>query len=102
MRQIRFAVVSLAVIGLFLAVPAVGATPDKYQVTGEVAEVSDTMIVVMKGKERFEIARDAGTKVEGALAKGSKVTVKYKMTATSVEVKAEKASSSKSTKKKGS
>jgi hypothetical protein len=88
MRKIRFALASLALVGLFLAAPAVGATPDKYQVTGEVAEVSDTMIVVMKGKERFEIARDAGTKVEGTLAKGSKVTIKYKMTATSVEVKA--------------
>ena len=46
----------------------------------------------------LEVLRDAGTKVAGTLAKGAKVTVKYKMTATSVEVKADKASSS--TKKK--
>jgi hypothetical protein len=100
MRQIRFALAALALAGLFFALPAVGATPDKYQVTGDVAEVSDTMIVVMKGTERFEIARDAGTKVEGTLAKGSKVTIKYKMTATSVEVKAAKAAPAKSTAKK--
>ena len=100
MRKIRFAIVGLALVGLFLAGPAVGATPDKYQVTGEVAEVSATMIVVMKGTERFEIARDAGTKVEGTLAKGSKVTVKFRMTAVSVAVKAEKAAPAKSTKKK--
>jgi hypothetical protein len=95
MRKLGFAAAGLALVALVFAGPVVGATPDKYQVTGEVAEISDTMIVVMKGKERFEIARDAGTKVEGTLAKGSKVTVKYKMTATSVEVKPEKAAPAK-------
>lgn len=100
MNKLRFAIAALAAAGFLFAIPSLAASPDKYQVTGTVEEVSDTMIVVMKGKERFEIARDAGTKVEGTLAKGSKVTVKYKMTATSVEVKADKASSSKSSKKK--
>ena len=100
MRKIGSSIVGLALAALFLSGPAAGATPDKYQVTGEVTEVSDTMIVVMKGKERFEIARDAGTKVEGALAKGSKVTIKYKMTATSVEVKAAKAPAKSTAKKK--
>src|ERR1700687_3536095 len=93
MKKLRFVIAALAVSGFLLAAPSFAASPDKYQVTGEVVEVSDSMIVVMKGKERFEIARDAGTKVEGALAKGSKVTIKYKMTATSVEVKADKATS---------
>ena len=100
MRRAGFAVAGLAIVALFFAGSAAGATPDKYQVTGEVAEVSDTMIVVMKGTERFEIARDAGTKVEGTLAKGSKVTVKFRMTAVSVEVKAAKAAPAKSTTKK--
>ena len=36
---------------------------DKYQVTGPVAEVTDTKIVVMKGAERFEVVRNAETKV---------------------------------------
>ena len=63
---------------------------DKYQVTGPVAEVTDTKIGVMKGTERFEVARNAATKVEGGEVKvGSKVTIKYMMTAASVEVKAE-------------
>jgi len=95
MKTIRFAIAALALIGILCAAPSLAASPDKYQVTGTVEEVSDTMIVVMKGSERFEIARDSGTKVEGALAKGAKVTVKYKMTATSVEVKADKSSSTK-------
>jgi hypothetical protein len=63
---------------------------DKYQVTGSVSEVSDAKIVVMKGTERFEVVRNADTKVDGGELKvGSKVTVKYVMTATSVEVKAD-------------
>lgn len=98
MKSIRLVIAACAVAAFLCATPSFSASPDKYQVTGEVVEVSDSMIVVMKGKERFEIARDAGTKVEGSLAKGSKVTIKYKMTATSVEVKPEKAS--KSAKKK--
>jgi hypothetical protein len=61
---------------------------DKYQVTGPVLEVTDTTIVVEgRGKERHEFARNADTKVEGDLKVGSKVTVKYTMTAASVEVK---------------
>ena len=91
MKTVRFIIAAFAFAGFLWMAPSFAASPDKYQVTGEVAEVSDSMIVVMKGKERFEIARDAGTKVEGTLAKGSKVTIKYKMTATSVEVKADKA-----------
>ena len=62
---------------------------DKYQVTGPVAEVSDTKIVVMKGAERFELARSADTKVTGDLKVGAKVTIKYVMTAATVEVKAD-------------
>jgi hypothetical protein len=60
-----------------------------YQVTGPVVEATDTMIVVMKGKERFEIDRDANTKVTGDLKVGAKVTVMYTMTAKEVEVKAD-------------
>jgi hypothetical protein len=64
-----------------------------YQVTGPVAEISDSVIVVEKGqkKERFEIARDSGTKVNGDVKVGDKVTVHYTMTAKDVEVKPAKA-----------
>jgi hypothetical protein len=61
---------------------------DTYQVTGPIIELTDKAIVVEKGKERHEIARTADTKVEGGELKvGAKVTVKYRMVATSVEVK---------------
>lgn len=69
------------------------ATPTKtYQVTGPVLEVTESVIVVQKGKDRWEIARDASTKVNGDLAVGKKVTIEYRMAAADVEVKPEKGS----------
>ena len=66
-----------------------------YQVTGPVLEVSDSKIVVQKGKEKWEIARTPDTKVTGDLKVGSKVTVEYTMTAKAVDVKTDKAKSKK-------
>ena len=80
---------ALAVLAL-AAAPAFAA--DKtYQVTGPVVSVTDTVIVVDKAGEKFEIARTKDTKVTGELKVGTKVTVKYSMTATSIEAKEEKA-----------
>ena len=72
--------------GMFIAALAFAAKPDAYQVTGNVVEVSGDKIVVMKGKERFEVARDSGTKM-GDVKVGDKVTIHYRMTATEVESK---------------
>ena len=71
--------------------------PKTYQVTGPVLELKDDLIVVQKGSDRWEIGRGADTKVKGELKVGSKVTIEYRMTAATVEVKDEKA---KETKKK--
>ena len=62
-----------------------------YQVTGPVLELTDKVIVVQKGDERWELARDANTKIDGDLKVGSKVTVHYRMIAVKVETKAGKA-----------
>jgi cytochrome c1 len=72
-----FAVLAVAVAGSAWA----------YQVTGPVLEVTDTKIVVQKGKEKWELARTPDTKVKGDLKVGSQVTVEYSMTAKSVDVK---------------
>jgi hypothetical protein len=72
-------------LALALSVPAIAKAPDDYQVTGEVKEVTADTIVVMKGKERFEIAKPADVKSDAKV--GDKVTIKYFMTAKSVEVK---------------
>ena len=69
---------------------AFAAGAKTYQVTGPVLEVTDAMIAVQKGKDRWEINRDANTKVTGDLKVGEKVTVTYTMSATDVEVKAAK------------
>jgi cytochrome c1 len=88
----RFA---LALALIALSAPAFARAPKTYQVTGPVLEVSDDLIVVQKGKEKWEIARTAETKVTGDLKVGAKVTVEYRMTAASAEVKAEKAAKKK-------
>lgn len=63
------------------------ASPTSYQVTGPIVEVTDSMITVMKGKEKFEVARDSSTKVTGDLKVGEKVTIMYTMTAKEIEAK---------------
>jgi len=75
--------------GLCISSIGLGAVKD-YQVTGPVLEVNDSMIAVQKGKDRWEIARDASTKTTGDVKVGEKVTVHYTMTAKDIEVKAEK------------
>ena len=62
-----------------------------YQVTGPIVEVTDAKIVVQKGNEKWELSKDAATKVNGELKVGDKVTVEYKMIATDITAKAEKA-----------
>ncbi len=83
---------ALGFVAVALIVGAVfAAAPKTYQVTGPVLSVTDDMIVVQKGNDKWELARDANTKVQGDLKVGAKVTIQYRMIATSVEVKAAKA-----------
>ena len=77
----------ILIIALALVAAISFAATKTYQVTGPVLEVSPTMIAVKKGADRWEIMRDAGTKVMGDLKVGSKVTIEYRMTATTVNVK---------------
>ena len=85
---------ALIVIGVILIVAAFAfARPPKsdYQWTGSVLEADGDHLVVQKGDEKWEFAYDKDTKVTGDLKVGAKVTVKYVMKATSVEVKKEPA-----------
>jgi hypothetical protein len=83
-----------------LSLPSTAFASHTYQVTGPVLEVTDKMIAVQKGKDRWEIDRDADTKIEGELKVGEKVTITYHMTAEKVEVKGSAASADKSGDKK--
>ena len=74
---------SLILIAL-LAVAPLAMAGKTYQVTGSVVSVDDKTIVVEKAKEKYEIARDATTKVTGDLKVGEKVTIEYSMTAVTI------------------
>jgi len=80
----------LVAASLALSGAAFAAGGKTYQVTGPVLELTESMIAVQKGKDRWEVNRDANTKVTGDLKVGDKVTITYTMTATDVEVKAGK------------
>lgn len=73
---------------LFLfTVSAPAESAKSYQVTGPIVALTDSVITVQKGDEKWEIARSASSKVDGKLAVGSRVTVHYKMSADRIEVK---------------
>ena len=77
----------LAGVALMVASTAMAAGTKTYQVTGPVLEIKDDMVVVQKGKEKWEVARDKDTKVSGDLKAGAKVTVNYTMKAATIEAK---------------
>ena len=84
----RFSVMVVAVAVVMVLVASVSYAGKTYQFTGTVLEVKDTVIVVDKNGEKFEMAKDAATKVKGDLKVGAKVTVKYESRAAEIEVKA--------------
>ena len=86
-RHILCLVAVLFVSGFMLPDNAQARLPKKYQVTGKVLELSSDLIVVDKDGEKWEIARDANTKVTGQLKVGQKVTIEYRMSATNVDAK---------------
>lgn len=90
---------TLIAAGLMIAVAAWAADAKTYQVTGPVLEMSDNMIVVQKGKDRWELARDASTKMPEGLKVGDKVTIMYRMTAVDVQAKPAAAKAKSTTKK---
>jgi hypothetical protein len=79
----------IAVFAVALALVASVAFAGKtYQFTGKVLEVKENVIVVDKKGEKFELVKDANTKIKGDLKVGAKVTVQYESRATEIEVKA--------------
>lgn len=69
---------------------ALSAASKTYQVTGPVLDLTDTTITVQKGSEKWQIDREATTKVEGELKVGVKVTIEYSMKAVTISAKVEK------------
>jgi hypothetical protein len=74
-------------IGLAIGAGLAAWAPLKtYQVTGPVLEVRPDAVVVQKGADKWELGKDASTKVTGDLKVGSKVTITYTMTATDIKI----------------
>ena len=82
-------VIVLGILVLVAAIAYARAPKSDYQWTGDVVESDADHLVVQKGDEKWEFAYDKTTKVTGTLKAGAKVTVKYVMKATSIEVKEE-------------
>ncbi len=81
----------IAISATFLGfVAPLHAGTSTYQVTGPILEVNDAKIVIQKDSEKWEISRGAATKVTGDLKVGSKVTIQYTMTATTITAKPDK------------
>jgi GH43 family beta-xylosidase len=80
---VPLALIVACVASIAIAAPAVRG----YQVTGPVLEVTETKIVVQKGDDRWELARDTATECPATIKVGDKVTVEYRMVATSVTTK---------------
>ena len=78
----------LVLVGLIgVSAFASPALPKTYQVTGPILAMTPDIITVKKGEETWELGRDASTKITGTPKVGNTVTIMYRMTATSIEVK---------------
>ena len=80
MRRIMF--VAVLVVSSFAFAGA-----KTYQVTGPILEIRDDVVVVQKGKDKWEVNKGS-MKVEGELKVGAKVTIEYTMTAEKASVTA--------------
>jgi hypothetical protein len=83
---------------LAVATAASAASVTTYQVTGPVLANTPDSITVQKGKEKWEIAKGVETQASGPVNVGDKVTITYRMTAASIELKSNGKSSTKSKK----
>jgi hypothetical protein len=81
--------VGLVLIGCLLSFTA-GAATRAIVVTGPITELRDDAIVIQKGKQQWEIARGAATKVRGELRKGALVTIEVYLSAGTIDVREEK------------
>jgi RNase P/RNase MRP subunit p29 len=86
MKPMRWA--GLLAMSLWLEItPTQAEGPNKYQVTGQIVEITETTLVLQKGDEKWELARKKTTKGSANLKVGDKITVYYHMVADEVTAK---------------
>ena len=92
-ESMRYLLMKTRLLALALAFPLIAgstlfaASAKTYQVTGPIVSLTDTTLVIQKGDEQWEVARDSNTKSDSELKVGEKATVHYRMTATAIDVK---------------
>ena len=80
-------IIVVACLVLFSAALSLAAGPKTYQVTGPVLEMKgDVLVVENRNGEKWEIAKDAVTKINGELKVGAKITAEYVMMAKKIDV----------------
>ncbi len=87
MKNYKSILASLVCGGIILTAFASGGDVKSYQVTGPVLEITPTTITVQKGEDKWQLAHDKSTKINGDLKVGTKVTIYYTMSASKIEVK---------------
>ena len=85
-RLLLTALLASIIAAALLAAPRSAVAPKTYQVTGPVLNLTNDQVVVQKGNDKWEIARDGSTKVTGDLKVGAKVMIEYRMTAATITV----------------
>ena len=81
----KMSVILLAILAS--ATMASAAGPKTYQVTGPITDIKgDVIVVENRNGEKWEIVRDANSKVTGEVKVGAKVTVEYTMAAKKIDV----------------
>jgi len=80
-------IVLAALIAGFAAGTATNTEARYYQFTGEIKAIDDDAVTVQKGEETWTFKIDKATDFKGHLKVGAKVTVRYIMRATAIEVK---------------
>jgi hypothetical protein len=76
----------LVCVFIFVAVIASAAGSKTYMISGTITDMKGDVFTIQKDNTKYEMSRDAEAKVNGDLKVGSKVTVVYKMTATTIVV----------------
>ena len=88
MNPLRTTFAAAVACGLLFSAASAWADTKDYQFTGPIVSMTDTTLVVQKGKENWEFAKDAATKLPADAKVGDKVTVHYVMHAEAVDVSA--------------
>jgi hypothetical protein len=83
---------------IFVATIASAAGSKTYMISGTITDVKGDVFTIQKDNVKYEMIRDAEAKVNGDLKIGSKATVVYKMTATTIAVSEDKKAGAKTNK----